>query len=152
MIITLTLSCFFSLSLSLYTHAHTQLLCISIFVNHYISDWIYVMIIWPTIPTRYLSLTHITNPSHLYHYWGLSYSAVPRALCWKHLNLIICVCVCTDICLLWIIPLFMLPFRPETQFFVEKMERERAEKTKGQQQDNRSFLGKYVCRSTIMFY
>ena len=34
--------------------------------------------------------------------------------------------------------------RPDTQSYIQKMEQEKAEKAKGQQADNRSFIAKYV--------
>ena len=44
----------------------------------------------------------------------------------------------------------LLCFSPETQTYIQRIEHEKAEKAKGAQGDNRSFLAKYVSFFTFL--
>lgn len=50
-------------------------------------------------------------------------------------------------CLICICLLFF--FRPDTQSYIEKLKREEQERAKGQTEDKRSFLAKYVSIENI---
>lgn len=52
----------------------------------------------------------------------------------------------------WLLPhlyLFIIFFRPDTQSYIEKLKREEQERAKGQTEDKRSFLAKYVSIENI---
>lgn len=51
----------------------------------------------------------------------------------------------------WLLPhLYLLIFfRPDTQSYIEKLKREEQERAKGQTEDKRSFLAKYVSMENI---
>ena len=46
--------------------------------------------------------------------------------------------------------IFSNHYRPDTQSYIDKMKKEEAEKAKGQQGDNRSFIAKYVSQIIVL--
>lgn len=49
-----------------------------------------------------------------------------------------------------VIFLFLLYFRPETSYFIKQVEAEKQKKEKGETEDNRSFIAKYVSYNIIL--